>query len=153
VRVSGSDFTTAANTNLQAITGLTWTIPANTALNIPFSCHILWSQATAANAVSFGIQDVTVAPTRIDVGGVMVVSATTGTAWQSGTLVALNSTTATAIVTGTPSAITTTWQAELHGVIEAPSNASSSAINIMVKTANSANVVSVKRGSFCTVAF
>lgn len=150
VRVATSDFTTAANTNLQAITGLAWTMPASTAINVPFSCFLQYSIATAAVAVSFGIQDVSVAPTAINAQGLQYTSATAAT---EGTLVNLASTTATAIVTATPSAVTTVWMAQLHGMIEQPSNASSSAINIMVKTATAADVVSVKRGSFCTVGF
>lgn len=149
-RVATSDFTTAANTNLQAITGLTWTMPASTAINIPFSCFLQYSIATAAVAVSFGIQDVSIAPTAINAQGLQYTSATAAT---EGTMVNLASTTATAIVTATPSAVTTVWMAQLHGMIEQPSNASSSAINIMVKTATAADVVSVKRGSFCTVGF
>jgi hypothetical protein len=145
--VSG-DFTTAANTNLQNITGLSWTLPANVALKVPFSCHLAYSQATAAAAVSFGIQDVTVAPTNLFATGVIYTSATAAT---EGNLPTLTTTTATAIMTGTPSAITTIWIADIDGYIEQPSNASSSAVNLMVKTATSGDAVTVKRGSYCRV--
>lgn len=143
------DFTTAANTNLQLITGLTWTMPGSKALNIPFSCHLQYFQATATAAVSFGIQDVTTAPTQINATGFIYTSTTV---FVAGNLQALASTTATAIVTGTPSAITTIWNADLHGMIEQPSG-TASAIQIMVKTAASGDAVTVKRGSFCRVGF
>ena len=143
-----SNFTTAANTNLQNITGLTWTMPGSLAINVPFDCYFQFSQATAVAAVSFGIQDVTTAPTQINSNGTMGTSAT-ASAFGPGVL-ALASTTATAILTGTPSAITTVWPAEIHGVVEQPSG-TASAINIMVKTATSGDAVTVYRGSFCRI--
>lgn len=146
-RVTG-DFTIAGNTSLQAITGLSWTVPASTAMNIPFSCHLAYSQATAAVAVAFGIQDVTVAPTSLFATGHIQTNATVFTEQN---LPALTTTTATTIVTGTPSAITTIWSVDLNGMIEQPSNASTSAINIMVSTANASDLVTVKRGSFCRI--
>lgn len=147
-RVATSDFTTAANTNLQLITGLTWTIPANTAMNIPFSCHLAYSQATAAVVVAFGIQDVSIAPTNIFATGHMQTNATV---FSEANLPTLATTTATNIVSGTPSAITTIWNVDLNGMIEHPSNATPSAIQIMVSTATAGDVVSVKRGSFCRI--
>ncbi|HEV1286555.1 MAG TPA: hypothetical protein VNU44_14635 [Bryobacteraceae bacterium] len=146
--VAGSDFSTAAVTTLQAITGLSWTMPANAALNLPFSCHLAYSQATAAASDAFGIQDVTVAPTNLFATGAMN---TNVTATTQANLPTLTTTTATAIVTATPSAITTIWNADLNGFIEQPSNASASVVQIMVSTATAADVVTVKRGSFCRV--
>ena len=143
-----ADFTTAANTNLQTITGLTWTLPANTAENVPFQCHLAYSQGSATAAVSFGIQSATIAPTNIFATGLMTTVATTQT---SGNLPTLSTTTATAIVTATPSAITTVWGVDLSGYIENPSNASTNVINIMVKTNTAGDAVTVKRGSFCRI--
>src|SRR5205807_3601709 len=99
-----SDFTTAANTSLQTITGLSYTFPASTALKLSFHCALNYSQATAAVAMAFGIQGATTAPNSIDANGVNYISASTLTA---GTLNGLNTTTATAIVSATPSEITT----------------------------------------------
>lgn len=143
-----ADFTTAANTNLQAITGLTWTLPANIAQNIPIRCHFAYAQGTAVAAVSFGFQSVTVSPTQFNATGDIYTSATAVTA---GNLQGLNTTTATAIVTATPSAITTIWNADIYGMLEYPSNASTSVINIMVKTATAGDAVTIKRGSYCSV--
>jgi hypothetical protein len=148
VVAAASDFTTAANNSLQTITGLTWTLPANIAENVPFECHLAYSQATATAAVSFGIQSATIAPTNIFATGLMTTAAAAQT---SGNLPTLSTTTATAIVTATPSAITTVWGIDLSGYIENPSNASANVINIMVKTATAADAVTVKRGSFCKV--
>jgi len=133
---------------LQTITGLTWTLPATTVIKVPFHCALAYSQATATAAVSFGIQSATVTPTNIFATGAIHTSATVTT---NGNLPTLTSTTATAIVTGTPSAITTVWNAELFGFIENPSNASTTAINIMVKTATAGDAVTVKRGSLCRI--
>ena len=116
------------------------------ALNVPFQCHLAYSQATAAVADSFGIQ-ATVAPTNIFATGQVF---TNTTAFTAGNLPTLSSTTATNIVTGTPSAITTVWNAELSGFVENPSTTANT-INIMVKTATAADAVTVKRGSFCVV--
>ena len=147
-KVGAAGFTTANNTNLQTITGLSWTSEASNAHNWSISCHLAYSTATGLAAVSFGVQSMTVAPTNGFFTGQIYTSATAVTA---GNLLALNSTTATAIVTGTPSAITTTWNADLNGYLEQPSNGSTSVINIMVKTATGADAVNVKRGSYCVV--
>jgi hypothetical protein len=145
-----SDFTTAANTALQTITGLSWALPANTAANYPFHCEIYYSQATAVVADQFGIQAATFAPTNVSAKGDIATSATATTYANVPTL---NTTTATAIVTFTPSAITTIWNARLAGLIENPSNASAQTVNIMVQTSTAADAVTVKRGSYCVVGF
>jgi hypothetical protein len=142
-----TDFTTSGvGTALEPITGLSFTIPASTALNVPFSCHLIYHQNTANVAVAFGIQDVTVSPTNITAAGTLYTSATV---LAAGNVAALATTTATAVVSGTPSAITTNWNAEVSGMVEAPSNASSSAVNFMVSTATAADTVTVLRGSYC----
>jgi hypothetical protein len=141
-----ADFTTAANTNLQTITGLSWTLASNTAQNVPFSCHLAYSQGTAAAAVSFGIQAATVSPTNIFATGAMYTSATAST---GGVLATLSNTTATAIVTATPGATGTVFVADIDGLIENPSSGSANTINLMVKTATAADAVTVKRGSYC----
>lgn len=142
-----SDFTTAPNTKLQNITGLSWTIPASTAMSIPFSCHLAYSQATGTAAIAFGIQDST-APTNIFAKGTIN---TNTVASISGNLPTLNTATATSIVSATPSKISTIWNADLDGFIQQPLSASTSIINIMVSTALSGDAVTVERGSFCRI--
>lgn len=142
-----TDFTTSGvGTALETITGLSFTIPATTALNVPFACHLIYHQNVANVAVAFGIQDVTISPTNIAAMGEIHTAAAV---LAQGNLVGLATTTATAIVSATPSAITTDWNAEVSGMVEAPSNASSSAIQFKVSTATAADTVTVRRGSFC----
>jgi len=147
-----SNFTTAANTNLQNITGngaggfLAWALPKNTAVNVPFSCSLPYSQATGNAAVSFGIS-ASVAPTQINASGEIYTSASV---FAAGNLQGLNTTTATAIMTGTPSATGTVFNANFRGMIENPSQAAST-INIMVKTATSGDAVTVNRGGTCSL--
>jgi hypothetical protein len=139
------DFTTAANTSLQTITGLTWTFPA-TAINYEFHCHLAYSQGTANAAVAFGIQAATNNPTNIFATGEI---ATSTTALTKGVLATLATTTATNIVSATPSATATNFTADLAGTIELA--ASANTINIMVSTATSADAVTIKRGSWCSI--
>lgn len=145
IRVA-SDFTTAANTNLQTITGLTWNLPTATA-KYSFHCALAYSQATANVAVAFGIQSATQAATNIFATGQIQ---TNTTAFSASTLATLASTTATNIVSATPGAIATNFTAYLDGTIEEPAG-TGNAINIMVSTANSGDLVTVLRGSFCSV--
>jgi hypothetical protein len=141
-----ADFTTAANTNLQNITGLAFTLPANTAENVSFNCYVRYSQATAAAAVSFGVS-ASVAPAQINASGEIY---TSSSVFAAGNLQGLVTTTATAIITGTPSATATIFNANFRGMIENPSQAAST-INLMVKTATSGDAVTVKRGSYCVL--
>lgn len=138
------NFTTAGNTNLQTITGLTIPLPATTVLNMPFSCKLTYSMATAAVSMSFGLQTDTLTPTNFQGMGHMETALTT-VAYGDATV---TNTTATVIVSGTPSAITTIWNAYIDGFIENPSGAATN-INVMVKTSNSADLVTVYRDSWC----
>jgi len=138
-----ADFTSAANTNFQTITGLSWTTPTGAA-NYVFHCSLFYSQATAAVADDFGIQIATVAPTQVGAKGRVDTSAT---AVASGVLTGLSTTTATSIVNFTPSASGTVFGADLDGTIELP--AGENTINIMIKTSNSADLPTVKRDSYC----
>lgn len=146
VLTTTADFTTAANTSLQTITGLSLTAPVSKAVVIAFHCAYNYSQATAAVAVAFGIQGATTAPTRIEANGTNYTSATAAT---TGTLDNLTTTTATNIVSVAPSAITTIWKGIVDGVAELPSNASPTVLNFMVSTATSGDAVTIKRGSYC----
>lgn len=145
-----SDFTTAANTSLQTITGLSLTMPASKAVAMRFHCSLNWTQATSTAAVAFGIQGATTAPTNINANATSFSSTTAET---TGTLNGLATTTATPIVSVAPSAITTIWKAEMDGVVEAPSNASPTVVNWMVSTATSGDAVTIKRGSACSCIF
>lgn len=138
------NFTTAANTNLQTITGLTIPLPATTVIKMPFTCKLTYSIATAAVAMSFGLQTDTLTPTNFQGMGQMETALTT-TAYGDAKV---TNTTSTTIITGTPSAITTIWNAYLDGFIENPSGAATN-INVMVATSNAADLVTVYRDSWC----
>lgn len=135
-----SDFTTSGvGTSFEAIPGLSWTFPANTPLNIGIICTVVYQQNTANAAVSFGVQDVTVAPTNAEFA-----------AGFNSTLT-LTSTTATAVQTLTPPNLNCCNILYLNGLIEQPSNASASVFRLMVSTAVAADTVLIKRDSFCRV--
>lgn len=140
-----ADFTTAS-ASLVNIPGLSFTLPANAALTVPFQCEILYSQATAAVANIFGIQAVTTAPINIMAKGEVWTNTSVAVVANVPTLA---TTSATNIVTFTPSAITTVWNAKLSGLIENASNATTNPVNIMVLTGNVSDSITVKRGSWC----
>jgi hypothetical protein len=141
-----TDFTTANNANLQAITGLSWTFPA-TAANYSFHCGLSYSQATANVGVNFGIQAVTNNPTNIFAQGIQELTLGPPSTFVSSTLATLATTTATAIMGSTPGALGTNYSVTIDGTIEL--GASANTVNIMVQTANGADAVTVKRGSYC----
>ncbi len=141
------DFTDANASGLQNITGLAWTLPANTAAVYPFRCELLYSQATGATANAFGIKATGLNPTNIEAHG-WVQTAAAVVAY--GNLPTLATQTATNIVAFTPSAITTVWQAHLEGTIENPSGVAN-VINVMVLQGTAANLITIKRGSKCVV--
>lgn len=141
-----TNFTTANNTSLQAITGLVFNL-SPTAGNYQFSCHGAYSQATAAVAVAFGIQAATIGATNIFATGKQQIAAATAPAPQ--TLATLATTTATNITTGTPGVTATNYTFDLDGTIEEPANDAGNVINIMVSTATGADAVTVLRGSYC----
>lgn len=142
-----ADQTITAGASLTNIPGLTWMMPANTALNVAFHCEGSYNETTAATSMQFGIQDVTVAPTNIYTKKIVWTSTSAAAADNTPTL---TTTTATGIGAAfTPSAATTVFNFTLDGMIEQPSNASSSAINIMAQFTT--NNGTIKRGSYCRV--
>jgi hypothetical protein len=131
-----ADFTSAVNTSLQTITGLSWNLDAN-AKKYSFHCSLMYSQATAAVAMQFGIQAATVSrpisPQRLE--------------WTLRLPLTLQEfyrisrrRRQTAIVTFTPSAITTVFAGDLDGTIDLPANNGGNVVNIMVQTSNSADL-------------
>jgi hypothetical protein len=141
-----TDFTTANNTNLQNIPGLSWSFPA-TAANYSFHCALLYSQATAAVADTFGIQAVNNAPTNIAALGDVALSISN--ARSAGNLATLTTTTGTAFVGFTPTVTATTLNAYLDGTLEL--GASTNTVNIMVSTGAGADAITIKRGSYCNL--
>jgi hypothetical protein len=138
-----TNFTTSGvGTALEAITGLSITVPA-VAANWSFHCHLAYSQAVGAAAVAFGIQAATNNPTNIFATGEMYTAAGTVT---TGILATLTTTTATNIVSGTPGAQATNFICDLYGTCEL--GATANTIKILVSTATAADLVTVLRGSY-----
>lgn len=144
IAFAAANFTTAASTALQTITGLTFALPANTVLKVPFSCRLTYSMATAAVPMSFGFQTTALTPTNFQGMGQMETALTTVAYGDA----LVTNTTATTIVTGTPSVITTIWNAYLDGFVENPSGVTTT-INVMVATSNAGDLVTVYRDSWC----
>lgn len=143
-KVLTANFTTSSGTGLQAITGLSFSLPASTAQNVPITCQLVATQATeAADAVGIGAS---VTPTRIDASGFAFTSTT---AVISGNLVDLTSTTATAIVSYTPT-VTTETPIQFTGLIQQPST-SASTIQVYAKQGTSADTIVFLAGSWCRI--
>ena len=147
-----ANFTTANNTNLQAITGtshnLAFTLPPFAQV-YSFHCALSYSQGTANAAVAFGIQAATVAPNNIFVNASQQITVGPPATEVNGTLPTLTTTTATAIVTGTPGATATNYVVTLDGTIDEPANANGNLINFMVSTATGTDPVTVPKGGYC----
>lgn len=138
-----ANFTTSGvGTALEAITGLSITVPA-VAANWKFHAHLAYSQAVGNAAVGFGIQAVTNNPTNIFATGEMFTAAGTVT---TGVLATLATTTATQIVSGTPGATATNLITDLYGTCEL--GASANTIRLSVSTATAADLVTILRGSY-----
>lgn len=139
--------TSTAGATYTPITGLSWTIPANTAITYPFHCVISWTQATAATANAFQIQTATNAPTAGTLNGL---ATTAATAVVRATATAYSSTSATTIVTATPGAAGTQEQVTLDGLIVQPSSSSTSGVTVGVATTSGAtDVTTVSANSYC----
>jgi hypothetical protein len=144
-----ADFTDGSGTTtLQNITGLSFTLGTNTAQVRLIDCYIMYSQATNVSD-AFGVQDVSLAPTRIDAYGTMSLAGPNAaiSAEVYNLTANLTTTTATAIVTGTPTVATTNY-AELHITVQQPSGVLS-VLQIMVSQATAADVIVIKAGSAC----
>jgi hypothetical protein len=143
-----SDFTTANNSSLQTITGLTFNLPA-TAYVWKYHCALAYSQSTANAAVAFGVQAATTNPNNIFGVGEEQITAGLPSTSTRGVLTGLNTTAATTIVSGTPGATGTNYMVMLDGTIENP--AAANTVNFMVSTASGADAVTVRRGSECQI--
>lgn len=142
VFVTANFTTSGVGTALEAITGLSITVPA-VAANWKFHAHLAYSQAVGTAAVGFGIQAVTNNPTNIFATGEMFTAAGTVT---TGVLATLATTTATQIVSGTPGATGTNLVTDIYGTAEL--GASANTIRLSVSTATAADLVTVLRGSY-----
>ena len=141
-------FTTANASGFQAITGLSFTIPGGVAQNIPVTCNIKFTQASNVFD-SFGVQDVTTAPTRIDGYGIMSLAGPGFIPIIMGSLINLTTTTATAIVSGTPS-VTTANFVQTNFTVQQPAGVATT-IQMVVSQATAADVLVILPGSNCVL--
>jgi hypothetical protein len=153
-QVITSNFTTSATTLATAgvVTGLNFTAPITSAVNLSFSCKIIYSQATAAAADLFGFTTAGTAPTNLQVWG-QVYTAQTGTQVMNNA--DITTATSTTVVTATPGAFgaigtnADMFQAEFSGTLEAPSSATPTQVGFAVASGSASDALTVYRGSYC----
>jgi hypothetical protein len=143
-----TDFTDANSASLQAITGLSFAL-STTAVNFSFHCMLMYSQATNVAGDQFGVGVITTSPTNLSATGAAFTNTGAASPVSTGVLTGLASTTPTAIVTFQP-AVTTVLRAELDGTVET-AGTTASTLNFYVLNGTAADVIVVKRGSYCAL--
>lgn len=146
VRTTANFTTSGSGTNFEPITGLSWVLPANTAENVAYGCTVSYSVATSGATASFGL-NFTQAPTNALVSGIVQ---TNTTAFAGGASVI--STATSAGITGTTGATATNFYVSFGGVIENPSQAANT-VTVNAKTGTAADIITVLRGSYCSLSY
>lgn len=141
-----TDFTDANSAALQAITGLTYTL-GSVAIKWSFHCSLMYSQATNVAGDQFGVGVITTAPTSVSAFGTAYTNTGAASPVSTGVLTGLATTTPTAAVTFQP-AVATVLGATLDGTIEAAGGGAAT-FNVYVLNGTAADVIVVKRGSYC----
>lgn len=139
-----SDFTDANSASLQAITGLSYTLQASKTYS--FVCSLMYSQATNVAGDQFGVGVITTAPANVNAFGQAFTNTGAAAPESVGVLNALTTTTPTAVVTLQP-AVTTVLGATLRGTVE--TGAGTSTFGPYVLNGTAADVIVIKRGSYC----
>ncbi len=141
-----TDFTDANASGLQAITGLSFTLPTSFVGNLTFHCSLIYSQATGSASDQFGVGVLTTAPTRLDASANVPITASTV---NFGALANLTTTTPTSIISFTgPSA--TPLPAYIDGSVQLPGGGSQ-VLQFYVTNGTAANVIKILAGSNCTI--
>jgi hypothetical protein len=143
-----SDFTSANAAGLQAITGLSCAVPALNSVVPPtsFQCSVIYSQAVNVAGDQFGvIYSSTI--TNFNAWGNVATNTGAATPFTSGAATGIASNTATAVVTFQP-ANTGLNVAEINGTIE---SSSTGTFQLYVTNGTAADVIVVKRGSYCRI--
>jgi hypothetical protein len=144
-----TDFTDANASGLQAITGLTFNL-STVAQSFVFHCSLRYSQATASASDQFGVGVITTAPISVNVFSSTYTNVGAASPVTTGVLSLLNTSTPTSVVTFTPGASATIFGAYLDGTVETTGGGTST-FNIYVTNGTAANVIIIKRGSYCEV--
>ncbi len=144
-----ADFTTSGvGTNSEAITGLTYTLPATTALSVGVHCSGTYLQNTgnAAATLSVGFS---AAPTNAQFQGIAETAVTAVGVLGS---TAITSATTGAVVTMTPGGTATNYYFSIDGFIENPST-TANVVTFYARTATAADTITIRRGSYCALQF
>lgn len=143
-----ADFTDANSAALQAITGLTFNVlPISRPWS--FHCSIMYSQATPVAGDQFGVGFTVNAPANLSAFGTAYTNTGAASPVSTGVLTGLVTTTPTAIVTFQP-AVATVLGATIDGTVEPPASGGGT-LNFYVLNGTAANVIVIKRDSYCTV--
>ena len=140
-----STFTTSTTAGLQAITGLSFTLAASTAQNVPFVCFVGYSQATVVSD-GFGV-GLSQAVTRIDSVGN---ANTSTTAVKSGVLTNGTSTGGQTVITFTPT-VTTVLPIQISGVAQVASHSGTTTLQFYASQSTTADHIVIAAGSFCRI--
>jgi hypothetical protein len=144
----GSDFTSANASGLQAITGLGCALPnlgGNASPVTSFQCSILYSQATPVAGDQFGVT-YTTTTTNFNAWGMVATATGATTPFTTGSALAIAANTPTSVVTFQP-ANTGLNVAQVWGTLEP--GAASGTLQLYVTNGTAADVIVVKRGSYC----
>jgi hypothetical protein len=141
-----ADFTSANAAGLQAITGLSCAFPNfATNPNVSFQCNLMYSQATNVAGDQFGVS-LSNTLTNFNAWGRVDTNTGPATPYTTGTALAIAASTPTAVVTFQP-ANTGLNQAQINGTIEI--NGTTGTFQLYVTNGTAANVIVVKRSSYC----
>jgi hypothetical protein len=140
-----SNFTTAS-ASLVTITGLTKALNKSS-FPTTFECHLMYSEATASTAVTFGVITSGTAPTNLAAWGRADI--TVGS-YTSGGIQGVSSTTAQNVVTVTPTATAgTVLSAEIWGTVEGAATGTPATTLAIQADIASGITLTVYRGSEC----
>ncbi len=139
-----SDFTDANSAGLQAITGLSFSLPS-VAANYSYHCAVQYTQATPSANDQFGVASLTTAPTNLTMEGLVAQSGAVAV-YASATI---TNTTPTASVTFTP-ASAAILGAHFEGTIEAAGGGAST-LQFYILNGTDADVITIKKDSYCVL--
>jgi hypothetical protein len=141
-----SDFTSANASGLQAITGLSCVFPALNAVGVPtsFECSLAYSQATNVASDQFGL-GFTGTITNFNAWAMVATNTGAATPFTTATVTGIASNTPTSVVTFQPGN-TGLNVAKINGTVE---YSSAGTFQVYVTNGTAADVIVVKRSSFC----
>jgi len=143
-----SDFTDSNASGLQVITGMSFALP-NVTKNWSFHCSFTYSEATPIANDQFGVASLTTAPTNLHAWAHVITTEGVTAVQQTADSGNITSTTPTSIITFTPNG-TGIKQADIDGSIEVAGSGAST-LQFYVTNGTAADVIVIKRGSYCRI--